>query len=193
MKKNIFLDFTSLLDVTLIIIFFFVIFSHMEGLENAQKTEDKRKEMEAAIADAADREAIAGELAEQLKSELEMVRDEDERGAANLEELMEFAKSGNIKLILEMKDKNWTLKVSREDRVLVKIERGSDVRGLLTKAMQEAGYAADETLLCEFVFDGSLPGTASAYREIRDAVEYAKNDYKYLYCSETDLSVGEEE
>ena len=44
----------------------------------------------------------------------------------------------------------------------------------------------------DFVFDGSLPGTASAYRKVKKGIEDVSNEYKYFYSSETDLSIGGE-
>ena len=38
-KRNVILDFTSLLDVTLIVIFFFVMFSYLDIKENRVKAE----------------------------------------------------------------------------------------------------------------------------------------------------------
>ncbi len=191
-RKDIFLDFTSLLDVTLILIFFFVIFSQLEGEENDRLTQDALTKYESATQEAEDREEVAGELLEQLKGELEMVRDEDERGGANLEEMLAFAKGSNVKLMLSMDGANWSVKVMREDKVLARIAKDEDVKVRLIEVLQDAGYQAKDTLLCEFIFDGSEAGTASAYRKISAALEGLKGTFAYFYCSETDLSVGEE-
>ena len=43
-KKDILLDFTSLLDVTLILIFFFVIFSHLDNVQSTAQIEDKESQ-----------------------------------------------------------------------------------------------------------------------------------------------------
>ena len=58
-KRDVILDFTSLLDVTLIVIFFFVIFSHLDTEDNRAKTEAKVAELETAIEEAEEREAAA--------------------------------------------------------------------------------------------------------------------------------------
>ncbi len=191
-KRDIFLDFTSLLDVTLILIFFFVIFSHMEDAENAQKTEDKLAELESALMDAEEREEAAAGLEELLKSELEIVRGEDERGADNLESMLEFAKGGNIKMLLVMDGAKWSIKVSQGDEVLTKITNDEELEARLLQTLKDAGYTSEDTLLCEFIFNGSEAGTASAYRKIQNALTGVKGTFAYLYCSETDLSVGEE-
>ncbi|MGO5020539.1 hypothetical protein ACTQ32_12145 [Roseburia faecis] len=72
-KRDIVLDFTSLLDVTLIVIFFFVLFSHLDEQENKARTESKVQELEVAIQEAEDRESEADKLIEQLENEIAIV------------------------------------------------------------------------------------------------------------------------
>ena len=110
-KRDIILDFTSLLDITLIVIFFFVLFSHLDSEENKAITEAKVKELEIAIEKADAKEANAAELVEQLEQEIRIVREVDERQAANVEELLSYQKSGNIKMILVMQENGWILRV----------------------------------------------------------------------------------
>ena len=55
-KRDVILDFTSLLDVTLIVIFFFVLFSHLDSQENKARTDAKVQELELEIKEAEDRE-----------------------------------------------------------------------------------------------------------------------------------------
>lgn len=98
-KRDVILDFTSLLDVTLIVIFFFVIFSHLDTEDNRAKTEAKVAELETAIEEAEEREASAEELITQLEKEIDIVRDSSARQASNIEEMLKYGKSGNIKII----------------------------------------------------------------------------------------------
>ena len=85
-KKDILLDFTSLLDVTLILIFFFVIFSHFDNVQSTAQIEDKESKLESQINDAAERESQAQELKEQLEYEIGIVQDADDRAKDNVEE-----------------------------------------------------------------------------------------------------------
>ena len=191
-KREIFLDFTSLLDVTLIVIFFFVLFSHLDSEENKKMTEAKVNELEVAIEEAEDREAYAIELSEQLETEIQIVRDSDERQASNIEEILEYGRSGNIKIILLMQEKGWKIRINCKEEVVAEINSNENVGESLLKAIQKTEYAEEDTVFCDFVFDGSLPGTASAYRKITKGLEQVEEEYKYLYYSETDLSIGEE-
>lgn len=191
-KRDVILDFTSLLDVTLIVIFFFVIFSHLDSEENKAQTEAKIKEYDIAIEEAEEREAAANELIEQVNRELDVIRESAAREASNLEEMFEYAKSGNIKIILDVKDNGWVIRVNCKNEVIKEIASDSNVGTELKSALEMVGYKTNDTIFCDFVFDGSQPGTASAYRKISKAFDEAESEYKYLYYSETDLSVGEE-
>ena len=191
-KKDILLDFTSLLDVTLILIFFFVIFSHFDNVQSTAQIEDKESKLESQINDAAERESQAQELKEQLEYEIGIVQDADDRAKDNVEEILEFTKGTNLKLILEMQDGKWTLVVSSKNEVISRIAAGDDVEARLADALESSDYAYGDTILCDFVYNGSQAGTVSAYRKITKAMEAVQEEYKYLYYSETDLSVGEE-
>lgn len=191
-KRDVILDFTSLLDVTLIVIFFFVIFSHLDTEDNRAKTEAKVAELETAIEEAEEREASAAELITQLEKEIEIVRDSSERQASNVEEMLEYGKSGNLKIILVMEDSGWIIRVNCKEVVVAEIDSSADIGKELLKAVQMAGYEVKDTVFCDFVFDGSVPGTASAYRKITKGLDLVKEEYRFLYYSETDLSIGEE-
>ena len=191
-KKDILLDFTSLLDVTLILIFFFVIFSHFDNVQSTAQIEDKESQLQSQINDAAERESQAQELKEQLEYEIGIVQNADDRAKDNVEEILEFTKGTNLKLILEMQDGKWTLVVSSKNEVISRIAAGDDVEARLADALESADYAYGDTILCDFVYNGSQAGTVSAYRKITKAMEAVQEEYKYLYYSETDLSVGEE-
>lgn len=166
-KKNIILDFTSLLDVTLIIIFFFVVFSHMEAEENK-------------------------ELLNEKTNELESIKEQDNRQQANNEAILEYVQGANIKIILDVEDEeDWIIRILHKGKVISEFKKKDDIGKSIKETLADAGYKDDDTIFCDFVFDGSLPKTASAYKKITKGIREVKEEYRYLYFSETDLSVGE--
>ena len=191
-KRDIILDFTSLLDITLIVIFFFVLFSHLDSEEKKAITEAKVKELATAIEKADAREANAEELVKQLEQEIQIVREADERQAANVEGLLSYRKSGNIKMILIMQENGWLVRVQSKQSVVAELDAHAQIGEQLIAAIQAAGYDVEDTILCDFIFDGLLPGTASAYRTITKGLHFVEKEYPFLYYSETDLSIGEE-
>ena len=191
-KRDVILDFTSLLDVTLIVIFFFVLFSLLDGEENKARTDAKVHEVEVAIQEAESREKVAVEMEKQLEDEIAIVQEYSDRQASNISEILEFNQSENIKIILDMNSDNWSVRVVKGDSVISTIEENDNIGFGLKNALSNAKYDNTKTIFCDFVFDGSLPGTASAYRKIKKGIEDVSKEYRYFYSSETDLSVGGE-
>lgn len=191
-KRDVILDFTSLLDVTLIVIFFFVLFSHLDSQENKARTDAKVQELEVAIQEAKDREAAADKLAKQLNNEISIVQEYSDRQASNVSQILEFNRSENIKLILDITSDNWSIRVIKANSVISTLSGNGNIGSDLKEALANAGYNHTDTIFCDFVFDGSLPGTASAYRRIKRGIEDVSKEYRYFYSSETDLSIGGE-
>ena len=190
-RRDIILDFTSLLDVTLIVIFFFVIFSNLDSQANKARTDEKVHELERAVHQAEDREANAKELEEQLQKEIDTVKESDIRRGENADGIIAFDKNENIKIILDMEPDAWSIRIIGNKEVIATASDKDSVDERIKMALDGAGYTNDDTIFCDFVFDGSRLGSYSAYRRIKNALSTLQKNYKYLYVSETDLSIGE--
>ena len=190
-KRDIILDFTPLLDVTLIIIFFFVIFSNLDSQANKARTDAKEKELAEAVQQAESREASAKELEEQLQREIDSLKESDSRRGSNASEILYFKRSDNIKIILDIEDDSWNARVVGKNEIMATITEKDSIGEKLLQVLNDAGYSNDDTVFCDFVFDGSKPGSFSAYRRLKDELSAIQKNYKYLYISETDLSIGE--
>ena len=191
-KREIILDFTSLLDVTLIVIFFFVIFSHLDGEENKTRTDEKIQEYNVAIEAAEKREQEVEKLKEELEENLEIVSEYSSRSRSNANELIEFKEGKNLKLFLDMKDDGWELRIVHDESIVSIIKNKDSISDDIIEALQKSDYSINDTIFCDFIFDGSIGGTASAYREIEEEMEIVTKKYKHMYISETDLSMGVE-
>ena len=192
-RRDIILDFTSLLDVVLIILFFFILFSHMEIEDNKELVEMQMAEVQA-MADEADKKMTEAEdLIEQLHNEIETVQKSNVRRAANTKAMLEFGRSQNLKMILHAKAKPWELVVSAGDEILAKMPAGSDIGTEIVNVLTDAGYTAKDTLFCEFILNGNEGGTHAAYPVITEAIKFVKNTYPNLYYSETDIAIVEEQ
>ena len=183
--KEIFLDFTSLLDVVLIILFFFILFGTLE-------IEEKQAALEEQTAKANEIIDENNKLRDTLRDELDFVRKTDSRQGANADALLEFSHGQNIKLMLKMSPSGWELCVFRGEEVLDTVPQTSDLSQKLIDIMKASEIMPDSTILCEFVLDGSKPGTAAAYREITQALQEVKKTYKFFFYSETDTSILED-
>lgn len=183
--KDILLDFTSLLDIVLLILFFFILFSHMETEEKLAEADAKMNEANNVLEDAEN-------TYEQLQEELELIQNADDRQAANLSALLEYQRGDNVKLILQMQDTDWSIHVVRAEKSIADIDKADNIGEALIAALESVGYNERSSLFCEFVYDGTESGTASAYRKVKKGIEEAKATFEYLYFSETDISIGRE-
>ena len=197
--KDIILDFTPLIDIALILLFFFLLFSHMEVSDAKASADLQVQQAQQQMADAQEQMEAAQEKLEyaegltgRLEEELEMVENADDRQFSNLQAMLDFHRGANIKLLLSDQDGTLTLTVLQGENRVTAATGSDDLAAAITGALTAAGYARQDTVFCEFILDGSLPGTASAYRQVSTALQRIKADYPYLYYSETDISMGKE-
>ncbi|MBO4457399.1 MAG: hypothetical protein J5802_06755 [Butyrivibrio sp.] len=191
-RREIFLDFTSLLDVTLIVIFFFVLFSHLDSQANQARTDEKVQELDVAIQQAEARESSAEELEQQLQKEMEILSRSNNRQGENSKEIVNFFLGDNIKIIMETDSDSWYVQIVKDGELQTTVSPGDDFSVKLRSAFKNAGYVPENTILCELIYDGSKKGTNSAYNEVKDGLSEIMGEYNHLYVSETDLSVGGE-
>ena len=198
-KRHINLDFTSLLDVIMIILFFFIIFSNLETGDLKKELEDKEQQVSAELDEAKAKNDKADELLgeaqsknEQADKRLEEANSAVDRSGDNADAIMDFSENKNLKLRLDMGGENgWTLKFAKGEEIVKEIpkadigEMTDEVRVLFT----EQGYTADNTILIEFSYDATENGTTSAYLDTMKIINTLKNEYEHLFYSETDVSV----
>ena len=192
-KRDLLLDFTSLLDVTLIVIFFFVIFGNLENQQNKQHMDEKISEYDQAIKDAEQKEAEAIQLSEQLQKEIAFVQAFDERKAANETELINFMRGENLKLIMDVSSSTeWGIRVIKAGEVFTAVSNGQNAAIEVVKALKAMGLDSEQTIFCDFVFNGDEVGSRAAYNGVNGVIAEIRKEYHFLYISETDLSIGGE-
>ena len=202
-KRQINLDFTSLLDVIMIILFFFVIFSNLETDSIKKDLENKQRQVSAELDEAKaknDKANAALEDAEK-KNELADKRMEEansavDRSGDNTDAIMDFSENKNLKLRLDMGGENgWTLKFAKGEEIVKEIPK-ADVNEMTdeVKALfDEQGYTKDNTILIEFSYNAAENGTTSAYLDTMKIINELKNEYEHLFYSETDVSIFAEQ
>ncbi|MCI7768452.1 MAG: biopolymer transporter ExbD [Oscillospiraceae bacterium] len=208
-RREIILDFTSLLDVIMIILFFFILFARLETIEEKAAMEEKQadtlSEMKAEYdklnKEAQDKIKAADEEKKKAKSALEEaekylndLKNSSERAASNIAGIHEFDRGMNLKIHLKMNDNNWKLELFTGDEKISDIPRASldEMKSAIAAALTEKGCSEKDTILCDFIYNAREDGTASAYKEVRALFDSIKFSYENLYISETDTSIFEE-
>ena len=202
-KREIILDFTSLLDVIMIILFFFIIFSHLE-------TEDAKLASQAAQQNAIEREEQAEQKLEEADRLLEEAERKEQqateklneadlagkRQGENVEGIVEFSRNLNIRVYLKMTDggSSWSLLVCKGEQQIAEIpkEKVNIMAQAFVNALSDIGCEKDDTLLCVYVYDAAQAGTASADRDVQRVFDAVKGQYQHFFYSELDTSLFEE-
>lgn len=188
-RREIILDFTSLLDVIMIILFFFVLYSQIDTQRAKEEIEVAKQEAAAHIAAAQQQEQLAAEQAKESAALLAELKDADERQAANLESILDFGKGMNLQLRLEANTSGFSLKPVCGKKALESIALTEDAAKELAALIASQGYTEQDTILAVFVYDASARDTASAYRQMQNTLRTLRKTYAHLYLSELDLSL----
>ena len=194
--REIVLDFTSLLDVIMIILFWFILNYQTETTkirEQAAAAEESARQAQI-TADA--REEAAQERLQTAEDALEAMDTINERQASILKAMLEYRQGRSLNLTLVAKPQYWYLDVSiGDEEALGRIYSDDEKRlGLeLNQMLSDAGFADDATIFCVLSFDSTEPGSRDAYsavsRELRQ-IQLGNNQFSY---TEIDRAVPEEE
>lgn len=199
-KRMLFLDFTSLLDVIMILLFFFIIFSELETDElvrdvNEQQSQlaSQKYELDAKLNDADELLSEAGKKLDNAQALLDEANIAVEHSGENVKAISEFSENKNIKLNLIMKPEtdSWELAILREGEQIGVIEKASvsALTNSLKQVFLDCGYSVDNTILIELFIDETENGTNSAYWDIEDMFTQIREEYPHCYFSETDKSM----
>lgn len=190
-RKDIVLDFTSLLDVIMIILFFFIIFGTLDTQTAAEETrtqaeqikqeaEEKLRQAEQTLSEA---EAMKAQAEEELQNLEEAGTQAEEYYAA----MSEFRRGINLKLIYYGGVDDWSFVLKSGDEVLTQLYSTDDFNAKISQVIEEHGYTEDSYIMLEYIYD-YRDLKISADNAVRGALDSLKQRYKHLLVSETDIS-----
>ncbi|MCR4645144.1 MAG: hypothetical protein K5695_07015 [Oscillospiraceae bacterium] len=184
--REIILDFTSLLDVIMIILFFFILNYRQE-----MKTRTEQAEQTAAQAVAAAEQQTAEAEALMQEAEGALAAMEGSAQADNIREMVAFGNAENINIYLVTEPEGWRLDVYKGEAFVNSVtDRKSDRIGWeLTQIFQSEGYAPDATMLCVFSYNGRAGQTEDAYNIVMEAFSQIKTGNKRFFYTVVDTSV----
>lgn len=203
-KREAILDFTSLLDVIMLILFFFVIFAQLDTSEAISNAKMEQEKAEQQIADAQAEWKAANEAKDKANAELEQLQ----QANALAESIIingsdDFDRALRLKLILFCENDSWVITVncSKQENGEIRYEeinRILDVRNRdalnvandFNKIINDYGYSQEDAFLCDLIFDSLDSGSNKAKRNTDKMLSILQNDlgYNHLFSSTTDLS-----
>jgi len=193
-RRDIILDFTSLLDVIMIILFFFILKSHFQAEEAKMKMATAQSAADEQSAEAEQREREAERLISQA-SEAEKramdaynrLADQDKRSAQNYDAFEAFEAGRHLRLFLNEKRGTWFLHLDQGGEI-VSVPVGDSFADEFSTAFETFGYTQDSTILCELMFDATARGSRGAYETVSAVLRDLCGQYPFLYLSEYDES-----
>lgn len=187
--REIILDFTSLLDVIMIILFFFILYSSVD-VEDAS---EKARAAEASYTEQLrQNEKEQQEWREKASEEWERILSADINAANNQKALTEYSQGGGISFNLHevKRGDEWSLSVLSGNKKLDEIssEDMDSLKDRLRDCLQKVGYSEEDVIIGTFTFDGSAYGTEKAVPVIENAIRSIQRDYKCLYFTSINIS-----
>ena len=194
--RELILDFTSLLDVIMIILFWFILNYQTE----TTKIREKANAAEAAAVEARiiaeEREQEAADLRQTAQDELDALAQVNERQASILGAMADFRQGRSVNLKLVSRPQYWYLDVSvGEEEHLGQIFSDDEKRlGMrINEMLADAGFAPDATVLCVLSYDSTEPGSYDAYNSVKTGIRSIQLGNPHFSCTEIDRAVPEEE
>ncbi|MBR4204064.1 MAG: hypothetical protein IKQ92_01155 [Clostridia bacterium] len=179
--KDVTLDFTSLLDVILIILFFFILYSVFDMDQAIAETEQTRESYEQMSADLEDeyrrKQDALDEEREQAREKIEAEWDRllalGDESAANQRALDRFEGGGmpTFRLLIPDDDPsgNWSLRVLRGGEIADEILPGEPLDERIREALATVFAEDNEVMLVTFLYDGNALGSNRLCAAILDA------------------------
>ncbi len=187
--REIILDFTSLLDIIMIILFFFILFSNLETQTAIDTAEQKQKEY-SELAEETKKEQ--SEWREQADKEWSRIQTIDKNAVENQKALLEFDNGEVISMNLpdiESGD-DFTLSVTANNKRVAKIKWTDEenFRKELTEIFKNCGLDSNKVIISALTYDGYSLGTGKAVPRIEDAVKEIQDEYDNLYFTTINTS-----
>lgn len=180
--REIILDFTSLLDVIMIILFFFVLYSTID----TDKITNQAKEAEQNYNNLIVKQQ---EINDEAEKELERIKSADENAVANQKALNAFEKGEYYTISLDVLNNSddWNLKISFSNKIIGEINSKdtNDLKSSIKEILKTNGVDknSDDKYLCIFTFNGEQFGTAKAFSTVSYSLEEVQREYPNLYIS----------
>lgn len=179
------MDFTPLLDITLILLFFFILFGNLDIEQMKADLEVQQKEARIVIEENTN-------LNLQLQEDLEFIEEYNQNQASLIRAMFDYRHGMNLKITLLGDNTSLIVRIYRGNDLLSEISPTENIHQILEEVLTEEGYTANDTIFCDFIFDASLSGTHKATKQIRTALNQIRQIYPSFYFSETDISIGAE-
>ncbi len=180
--RQIILDFTSLLDIIMIILFFFILFTNMDTETAITKAEEKESEYSNLVEEISRERSDWQDKAEKEWSRIEAV---NENAGANQKALLEFDNGAILSMnIIDINSgEDFTVSITENNKKLVQVKwkDSEDFRSQLLNVLKNLDADSGNVIISTLTYDGYSLGTEKAVPLVENAVRDLQEQYKNLY------------
>lgn len=195
-SKDAILDLTSLLDIVLIILFFFILYTAFNVEKAELRADEARGEYEQRTAELEAERTALGEERSELAAEWERLYALDENAVRNQQALIAFNNGAMLSFNLRKEDGSdaWRLGAVRkkspggEEELVGVILPGDDLPASILGILDAAGFAEDDVVIVTFTYNGNVIGTHRLYAEIMKAFQEVQAARKNVYLNAINTS-----
>lgn len=206
-KREIILDFTPLLDVMMLILFFFILFAntnYQNKIEEANaNAQSKIEEAEEAKEEAQSKIDTYNEKIEELE-ELNALDSAGNTNGEAIDSLYKYKQDLFLRLKLKKEEKSvgeaskkiWNIHVyydNNEIGIINDINEHSIEKcsNEFLKILSDNKFNKDENLICELIINTSEGGSLESYVYTSEILKRIEKDYKYLFVPQTPIDTDE--
>ncbi len=207
-KREIILDFTPLLDVMMLILFFFILFAntnYQNKIEEANaNAQSKIEEAEEAKKEAQSKIDTYNEKIEELEEELNALDSAGNTNGEAIDSLYKYKQDLFLRLKLKKEEKSvgeaskkiWNIHVyydNTEIGIINDINEHSIEKcsNEFLKILSDNKFNKDENLICELIINTSEGGSLESYVYTSEILKRIEKDYKYLFVPQTPIDTDE--
>lgn len=196
-KREIILDFTPLLDVMMLILFFFILFANTNYQNKIEEAEEAKKEAQSKI-------DTYNEKIEELEEELNALDSAGNTNGEAIDSLYKYKQDLFLRLKLKKEEKSvgeaskkiWNIHVyydNTEIGIINDINEHSIEKcsNEFLKILSDNKFNKDENLICELIINTSEGGSLESYVYTSEILKRIEKDYKYLFVPQTPIDTDE--
>ena len=194
--REIILDFTSLLDVMMIILFFFILYSKADTDNVSEKARQAEASYNTLIEEAEkkqlENEKEQQEWREKASEEWDRILSADANAVNNQKALTAYNEGKGVYFNLQGVEKSdvWTLSVLSGNKKIGEIgsDESRELRERIKECLYEAGYKTSDVIICTLTYDGYSYGTEIVVPLVENAITDIQREYKGLYFTTINIS-----
>lgn len=186
-KREVILDFTSLLDVIMLILFFFVIFAQ---IDSSNAVESANQIMQEANDSQANADAMMAD-AEQMQ---------DYAMAVVSNSTSDFDKAIQLQLDLKMENEKWKIDITESGKkeILDTIEnvrerKPEELAEEFDKFISSYSYSTSDAILINLVYGSDIAGSRKSKEHSDEMIRLLRDKYNYQYLFSTTVDISAKE